>query len=51
MIPPLVNGDNTVLVVLEGTQSPNGWHRAGPGVGPNWPTLEQCELLVLCGDP
>ena len=48
--PPLVNGDNTVLVVLEGIQSPNGWHRAGPGVGPNWPTLEQCELLVLCGD-
>ena len=49
--PPLVNGDNTVLVVLEGTHSPNGWHRAGPGVGPNWPALEQCELLVLCADP
>ncbi len=48
--PPLVNGENRVLVLMEGTHSPSGWHRTGPGVGPNWPTLEQCELLVLCGD-
>ena len=47
--PPLKNGENTVLILLEGSQSPNGWHRTGSGVGPNWPTLEKCELLVICG--
>ena len=48
--PPLVKGENSVLVLMEGTNSPVGWHRSGPGVGPNWPTLEQCELLVLCAE-
>ena len=48
--PPLINGENQVLLLLEGTQSPNGWHRTGGGVGLNWPTVEKCELLVLCGD-
>jgi hypothetical protein len=48
--PPLRAGDNSVLVILEGTHSPNGWHLIGPGVGPNWPTLERCELLVLCDE-
>ncbi len=48
--PPLRSGENTVLVLLEGTHSPNGWHRTASGVSANWPTLEQCELLVLCDD-
>ena len=46
--PPLVNGENHVLVLLEGTHSPAGWHRSGPGIGPNWPSVEQCELVVIC---
>ncbi len=49
--PPLINGENRVLVLLEGIQSPSGWHRTGPGVGPNWPTVEKCELLVFCSEP
>ena len=49
--PPLINGENRVLVLLEGIQSPRGWHRTGPGVGPNWPTVEKCELLVFCFEP
>ncbi len=48
--PPLIKGENAVLVLLEGSHSPAGWYRSGPGVGPNWPSLEQCELLVLCHD-
>lgn len=48
--PPIVKGENTVLVLMEGTNLPVGWHRTGPGVGENWPTLEQCELLVLCAE-
>lgn len=48
--PPLVNGENHVLVLLEGTHSPAGWHRSGPGIGPNWPSVEQCELVVICSN-
>ena len=48
--PPLRSGENRVLVVLEGTHAPNGWHRTSTGVGPHWPTLEHCELLVLCDE-
>ncbi len=46
--PPVRQGMNTVLVVLEGTESPDGWELQGSGVGEGWPTLHQCELLLRC---
>ena len=46
--PPIRRGSNTVLVVLEGWDPPNGWEQRGPGIGEGWPTLHQCELVVLC---
>ena len=48
--PPLRRGDNSVLVVLEGFELPEGYDRQGPGVGAGWPALHQCELLVRCRD-
>ena len=46
--PPIRQGVNTVLVVLEGSESPDGWELHPPGVGEGWPTLHQCELLIRC---
>lgn len=46
--PPICHGDNTVLVVLEGFQAPKGTYLSGRGPAGPWPTLHQCELLVIC---
>ena len=46
--PRLKKGLNTVLVVLDGAESPTGWKLQMPGVGKGWPTLHQCELLIRC---
>ncbi len=46
--PPLSRGSNRVLVVLDGSASPDGWQFRAPGVGEGWPTLHQCELLLRC---
>ena len=48
--PPIHEGENTVLVLLEGFKLPEGTPMKEPGVGgsPPWPTVHQCELLVLC---
>ena len=44
--PPLRQGNNAVLVVLEGAEAPDEWVLKMPGVNDGWPTLEQCELVV-----
>lgn len=46
--PPLRQGDNAVLVVLEGAEGPNEWVLKMPAVNDGWPSLEQCELVVRC---
>ena len=48
--PPIHQGENTVLVLLEGFKLPEGTTMKEPGVGGSspWPTVQQCELLVLC---
>ena len=46
--PPLQQGDNTVLVILEGFKLPQGYQQQGPGLSGSWPTLHQCELRVQC---
>ena len=46
--PPLRRGENRVLVVIEGSEQPQGYVQKGPEPGPDWPTLHQCELLVRC---
>ena len=45
---PLRQGENTVLVVLEGFVLPKGYQQQGPGLSGSWPTVHQCELLVVC---
>ena len=44
--PPLRQGNNAVLVVIEGAEAPDEWVLKMPGVNDGWPTLEQCELVV-----
>ncbi len=46
--PPLQQGENTVLVILEGFKLPQGYQQQGPGLSGSWPTLHQCELRVQC---
>ena len=46
--PPVRRGENKVFVAMEGFESPTGWTLKGPGVGLGWPTLHQCELLIIC---
>jgi hypothetical protein len=46
--PPAREGDNTVLVLLEGYEFPEGARLEGQELRGPWPTLHQCELLVLC---
>ena len=46
--PPIRRGANTVLVIMDGEESPRGWEHNSPGVGKGWPTLHQCELLIRC---
>ena len=48
--PPLKQGENTVLVLLEGYKPPQGWVLTGSGVGKSWPTLHQCELFIKTND-
>jgi hypothetical protein len=45
--PPIRQGENSVLVMMDGSESPRGWQKA-PGVGRGWPTLHQCELVIRC---
>jgi len=42
--PPVQQGINTILVVLEGMKTPAEY--AGRG-GP-WPTIHNCEIIVRC---
>ena len=37
--PPLYRRENTVLVVLEGFELPEGYEQEGPGVSGSWPTV------------
>ncbi len=48
--PPMRQGENIVLVLLEGFRLPEGTPMKEPGIGGSspWPTVNQCELLVLC---
>ena len=46
--PPIHQGDNTILILLEGYRPPTGWTLKGSNVGDGWPTVQQCEIRVIC---